>query len=202
MVYVGRVGTGFGARTVAQILPRLKKQRSDVNPFKGANAPKKEPGVYWVRPVLVAEIEFAGWTEDGMVRQGSFKGLREDKPASEVRAELPPDAKSTPLADAGACAIPPNLRALESRLGLHFVMGLAISNPDKAMWPAVGKQGPVSKLDLAQYFEAVGSWMIEHVRARPVSLVRAPDGIGGEQFFQTTCDAGHVESAQHHTSFG
>lgn len=187
LVYVGRVGTGFGARTVARIMPRLKQQASDSNPFKGATAPKDQAAVHWVKPVLVAEIEFAGWTEDGMVRQGSFKGLREDKPAAEVRAELPQDAKSTPL------AAPTRGRASKARKSnpsSNFVTGVAISNPDKIMWPAANGEPALTKLDLAQYFEAVGSRMIDYVRARPISLVRAPDGIGGQQFFQRHAMAG------------
>ena len=183
LVYVGRVGTGFGAKTVAQILPRLKQQASGTSPFKGPNAPSDRSDNHWVRPVLVAEIEFAGWTEDGMVRQGSFKGLREDKPAAEVRAELPARAQSTPL------ATPARARGTKARRAApdpasNYVMGLAISNPDKAMWPAVRGEGALTKLDLARYFEAVGPRMIEYVRARPISLVRAPDGIDGQHFFQ------------------
>ena len=161
-VYVGRVGTGFGARVAAQLLPRLRAQAAKTCPFKGPGIPRQEAGVHWVKPRLVAEVQFAGWTADGMVRQASFKGLREDKPAAEVRAESAAAAADTSVAH----------------------LGVTLSNANKPLWPDAGDGKPVTKQDLAQYYAAVGSWMLEHVRGRPCSIVRAPDGITGEQFFQ------------------
>ena len=176
LAYVGRVGTGFGAATVSRIFPRLKAQAANKNPFHGANAPRKARDVHWMKPVLVAEIEFAGWTGDGMVRQAAFKGLREDKPASDVRAERAVKAEVTPA------AMPRPRNAARSQS--IVVMGVPISKPDKALWPDAGDQAPVTKLDLARYFEAVGPWLLEHIRGRPCSIIRVPDGVGGEQFFQ------------------
>ena len=171
-VYIGRVGTGFGEAKAKQLLPRLKAVASDQSPFTGVGAPRKEANIHWTRPELVAEIEFAGWTGAGMVRQAAFKGLREDKPAGEVVVDQP-SAKTptqpTPQADPA---------------GKPVVMGVLLSKPDKPLWPDAGDGQPVTKLDLARYLEAVGGWMIGHIEGRPCSIVRAPDGIGGEQFFQ------------------
>jgi bifunctional non-homologous end joining protein LigD len=171
-VYVGRVGTGYGAAKVRDLLPRLKAVATPASHFTGTGAPREQPNIFWTRPELVAEIEFAGWTADGMVRQAAFKGLREDKPAMEVEAEKP---TKPAIAD---------LPAPISGRRKPFVMGVAISHPDKALWPDAGDRKPVTKLDLAQYFEAVGSWMLPHIDGRPCSIVRAPDGLEGEHFFQ------------------
>jgi bifunctional non-homologous end joining protein LigD len=183
LAYVGMVGTGFGQDMVRRIMPALKAAASDESPFAGKNAPRKTRDMHWLKPELVAEIEFAGWTGDGNVRQAAFKGLRQDKPASEVKAERPamtkiakPVLKKPSRNGAG--------KAAAASGKSNEVMGVVISKPDKELWPDGGDGNGVTKLDLARYFEAVGEWMIGHLKGRPCSIVRAPDGIKGEQFFQ------------------
>ena len=200
LAYIGRVGTGYGRETVARIFQRFKAQETDKSPFGGANAPRKERGVHWMKPNLVAEIEFAGWTTDGMVRQAAFKGLREDKPADEVEAEAPASPNSTVLRKLKLGKPPmsksPSTRTRsgrgdrDGRAGAaddppsNVVMGITISKADKALWPDGGDGKPVTKLDLAHYYESVGTWLIAHIKGRPCSIIRAPDGIGGPHFFQ------------------
>jgi bifunctional non-homologous end joining protein LigD len=186
LAYVGVVGTGFGQDTVKRIMPALKASASDKNPFGGKTAPRKTRDVHWLKPELVAEIEFAGWTGDGNVRQAAFKGLRQDKPAREIKAEKPAKTEvAQPVARAAArsrAEVATRSPRADGKSG--EVMGVVISKPDKALWPDGGDGEPVTKLDLARYFEAVGEWMIGHLKGRPCSIVRAPDGIDGEQFFQ------------------
>jgi len=186
--YVGRIGTGFGREAVKTLLPKLQKLTRETSPFSGANAPPKEKNVRWLKPALLAEIEFEGWTGSGMIRQASFKGLREDKDAEDVVAESAapaPAAGATPVkrlraTSAGTSARPKAPKAA----GAASVFGVTISHPDKALWPDAGDGKPVSKLDLARYYEQVGEWMLPHLAGRPCSLVRAPNGIGSQQFFQ------------------
>ena len=189
LVHLGRVGTGFGQDTAHSLLTRLKSLAAKQNPFTGPGAPRADSTVHWVKPELVAEIEFAGWTGAGMVRQAAFKGLRADKPAREVEAEMPARASTTAAAKpkpAGkpATAGKPAAPAPRSSSGKAVVMGVTISHPDKALWPEADGGGPVTKLELAQYYEAVGGWMMPHLKGRPCSILRCPDGIAGQQFFQ------------------
>ncbi len=211
--YVGRIGTGYGAQVARTLFERLEPLETRASPFDGAvRASRAVPGgeqVHWVKPELVAEIEFAGWTEAGQVRQASFKGLREDKPSREVRMERSADDAGRPSnGPAGEQDEPRTGRIGVSRKrkrapkrappaqasgaqasgarasGGSRVMGVEISHPDKPLWPDARDGRPVTKIDLARYYEEIGPWMIEHLKGRPCSLVRAPDGIGGQHFFQ------------------
>jgi bifunctional non-homologous end joining protein LigD len=170
LVYVGNIGTGFGAEKVSRLMPALKGAASEKNPFGGKNAPRKKAGVHWLKPKLVAEIEFAGFTGAGMIRQAAFKGLRQDKPAKEVEAERPAPSDTT---DVAAPAPTRGRTRGNPTAGDGIVMGVPLRRPDKILWP-----------DLARYFEDVGTWMMEHLKGRPCSIIRAPDGIGGQRFFQ------------------
>jgi bifunctional non-homologous end joining protein LigD len=178
LVYVGNIGTGFGAEKVSRLMPALKAAASEKNPFGGKNAPRKKAGVHWLKPELVAEIEFAGLTGAGMIRQAAFKGLRQDKPAKEVEAERPAPSDSIDV----AAPMPARARNKTSSDD-GVVMGVPLSHPDKVLWPDEG-EGLVTKLNLARYFEDVGTWMMDHLKGRPCSIIRAPDGIGGQRFFQ------------------
>jgi bifunctional non-homologous end joining protein LigD len=198
LVYVGRIGTGYARKTAAELLPRLKALTTDVSPFGGPDAPRKESNVRWLVPELVAEIEFAGWTESGMIRQAAFKGLRQDKSAREVVAEMPVhlgDSASTPTG-----VVEVQTQRSGRNAGVRgatiagargaTIMGVSISKPDKTLWPDGGDGSPVTKLDLATYLESVGSWMLPYLMGRPCSLLRAPDGLSGQQFFQRHAMAG------------
>jgi bifunctional non-homologous end joining protein LigD len=120
-----------------------------------------------------------------MVRQGAFTGLRADKPAREVVAETPAPA-TTPEAEPRPAAAKSKIDPKPNKTDASpVVLGVRLSNPDKPLWPDGGDGRPVTKLDLARYLEAVGPWMMPHIKGRPCSIIRMPDGIeGGERFFQ------------------
>ena len=193
-VYVGRIGTGYGRQVVKVLLPELKKLTRAKRPFEGDDAPPEEKNIRWLEPTLVAEIEFAGWTDTGMIRQAAFKGLRQDKAARDVVAEIPApaSAESRPTLErksmnrkrsgANKRTSPPTVTAPKVS-GSPSVLGVTISKPDKALWPDDGGAS-VTKADLAHYYEDVGDWMLPHLVGRPCSLVRVPDGVGSEEFFQ------------------
>ncbi|HEX3994326.1 MAG TPA: DNA ligase D [Acetobacteraceae bacterium] len=190
LIYVGNVGTGYGEAKLRTLLPALKAAESETSPFAGIGAPKKASNTHWVKPDLVAEIEYAGWTGDGQLRQASFKGLRSDKPADEVEAETPAPAEATEAPDLDQAPKQPAPAVRRGQSTKDVVMGVVLTHADKVFWPDTGDGGPVTKADLARYFETIGNWMLPHIQGRPCSIIRAPDGITGEQFFQRHASRG------------
>ncbi|MDP1913689.1 DNA ligase D [Brevundimonas sp.] len=178
--YLGRVGTGYGEAVTKTLTPALKAAASDKTPFSGAGAPKGARDIHWVKPVLVAEVEHGGYTEAGSLRQAAFKGLREDKTAAEVTEapQAPTEMKATTTAKAA------------SKSGKVVVAGVTLSSPDKILWPARDGRPAITKADLARYYEAASERILAHVADRPTSIIRAPDGITGETFFQRHAMAG------------
>ena len=182
-IYLGRVGTGFNAENSKPLLKALRAHKRKTSPFTGPEAPPRQRGVNWVEPTLVAEVEFGTITAAGLLRQASFKGLREDKPARSVVPEAQPGAKHEGRADLAKAT---HRSAKKRRPGNADgeVAGIVITHPDKVMWPKSGNLPPVTKLDLARYYEAAAKRMLPHVVGRPISMVRAPEGINGQKFFQ------------------
>src|SRR5665213_1411262 len=149
-------------------MPRREEAGADKSPFGGANAPRGAANIHWVKPELVAEIEFANWTDDGLVRQAAFKGLRADKPAAEVEASTSA-APSTPV------VTPPEESGAKKTVsfGRVTIMGTTITHPDKPLWPDGGDGKPATKLDLAEYLAAMAEWIMPHIAGRPCSIIRA-----------------------------
>jgi bifunctional non-homologous end joining protein LigD len=159
LVYVGNVGTGFSDQEIDRLLKILKPLERDTPSFREVpKMPKVRKGdVHWVEPRLVAEVEFVEWTHDGRLRAPSYKGLREDKDPRDVRIEE---------------ALP-----TEIRRGRRV---LKPSNLDKVFWPEEG----ITKGDLIAYYRDVADAVIPHVRDRPFTMKRFPDGWQGDFFFQ------------------
>ncbi len=185
--YLGRVGTGYSQPLLKTLLPALKAAAADENPFTGKGAPRGGRDIHWLKPVLVAELEHGGYTETGALRHAAFKGLRDDKTASEVTER--PQAPTKPARGRTAKAAPglhipgePAPRA--PARGKVVVAGVTISSPDKVLWPAADGNPAVTKTALARYYEMAAERILPHVADRPVSIIRAPEGIAGETFFQ------------------
>ncbi|WP_251865055.1 DNA ligase D [Achromobacter sp. Marseille-Q4962] len=166
--YAGRVGTGYTAEVLASLHRRLRALHTGRSPFSaplpgsGRYGSGRPGSVQWVRPELVAEVNYAGITDDGLLRQASFAGLREDKPASQVSGETPADP---PAADPSRGAAPDGVR---------------VTHPDRI----VLRKPDTRKLDLVQYYESAAGLMMPHLRGRRVALLRCPEGVDGECFFQ------------------
>ncbi|MGC1466185.1 MAG: DNA ligase D [Pseudolabrys sp.] len=183
--YAGRTGTGFTHKTARDIYRKLLPLRTK-KPAFGA-VPKEERGVrsgQWVEPKLVAEVDFHGWTHGSRVRQASFQGLREDKPAKEVVREM--KAKNATRTSASrtvaskASAQARHSPAQRKRKDAVVVAGIALSHPDRVYWQDVS----VTKQELAEFYVSIWKWMKPHVAGRPIALLRCPDGAEGQCFFQ------------------
>ena len=167
LVYSGNVGTGWNARTAADLHARLvelevKEPTLAVASIQPGRWSRRTAGAErWVRPEIVAEVAFREWTPDGHVRHAVFAGLRFDKPAREVRRET-----------AGA--------VVGAKEKAKATSSIKVTNPDRVIDPSTG----ITKLALVRYYESVAERLLPHLKDRPVSLVRAPEGITGELFFQ------------------
>lgn len=178
--YAGNVGTGFNAKVLKELKEKLTALDTDVSPFP----PKAVAGRkhHWVKPVLLCEISFAEWTSAGSVRHAVFHGLREDKPATAITREVPKHVEDKVRTSPKQSSKEPEAPA--SRLPAD----LKVSNGDRV----IDAQSGATKLDMVRYYALVGNLMMEQLKHRPVSLVRAPAGVGGELFFQKHADIGKL----------
>jgi bifunctional non-homologous end joining protein LigD len=206
--YAGNVGTGFNEKTLRDLRGRLDTLAADANPFaSNATIPRKP---HFVKPQLVAEVGFGEWTRDNRIRHSVFHGLREDKKPGAViheqaRHDAPVDkpakaavvrksskaAKASatrgasPAAGAAKPAAKPAARGNASAaLDATLPSSLRVSSPERVVDPQSG----LKKIDLVRYYALVTPLMWPHLKDRPISMVRAPDGIGGELFFQKHLD--------------
>lgn len=158
--HAGRVGTGFSRVVAEDLFRRLHAIERKTSPFSGRLDATARRGVVFVRPELVAEVEFRAWTADGLLRHASFRGLREDKPAHEVVRE---DAAAVPA------KAPPRVRTK-----------VTLTHPDRVYWKDAG----VTKEGLASYYAQVWRLMAPHLVSRPLALLRCPGGTAQQCFFQ------------------
>jgi bifunctional non-homologous end joining protein LigD len=165
----GSVGTGWNSKTGQELFQKLSKLAVDkplVGPASiapGRWSKRTAGSEHWVKPTLVVEVAFGEWTPDGNVRHPVFKGLRADKPAEAIVRER---------ATGPAAAAP--LKSVASKFSVK------VTNPDRVIDPSTG----FKKVDLVRYYESIADWMLPHLKNRPASLVRAPEGVAGKQFFQ------------------
>jgi bifunctional non-homologous end joining protein LigD len=182
--YAGRIGTGYSRETARDLWQRLNPLRTDRAPVT-LPPDERRKNVIWVTPKIVIEAEYRGITHDGLLRQAAFKGLREDKPAREVVRETPvatppaTAAQRQPVRKSPSVKLAKAKSAAASRNSAE-VANVRLTHPDRVYWPDAG----VTKEDLAEYYVSVWDVMAPHVVDRPLALVRGPEGIGGELFFQ------------------
>jgi bifunctional non-homologous end joining protein LigD len=157
--HVGRVGTGFTGAVAEDLFKRLDRMRVPASPFAEKLTAEEARLARYVRPELVAEVEFRAWTADGHLRHASFRGLREDKAAREIMREIPKSKTATPK---------PQKRTV------------ALTHPDRIYWPDEG----VTKEGLADYYTEVWRYIAPYIVGRPLALLRCPSGITGQMFFQ------------------
>lgn len=181
LVYAGRVGTGFTQRSLRDIHGELVKRERKTMPFASLPKGTDERGVTWLTPELVAEVSFTEWTDEGLLRHPSFQGLREDKkPHAIVREEPAMSKGNTSKAKGSSRKRSAASGKSESAEGDSVVAGVAITHPERVVFPETG----LTKLELARYYEEVAEWVLPHVAGRPLTVVRCPDGAGGKCFYQ------------------
>jgi bifunctional non-homologous end joining protein LigD len=197
--YSGHVGTGFNDRTLRVLKEKLEALRTDQRPFAEeparAGMPFGRPKnalVVWVKPELVAQVRYAQLTKDGVLRAPSFLGLREDKAPAEVRLEEPVSPPTNGANSASTAADSDTVAEVLEQLTRpedKFILRvegnkIPLSNLDKEFWPATGKHSSLTKRDLLVYFAKISPYLLPHMRDRPITLTRYPNGVHGGHFYQ------------------
>ena len=169
--YAGHVGTGFDAKTIAKIKAQLDAIEVKRSPL-ALKIPTNTPA-HWVKPALVAQVRFTEWTNEGQLRHPAFLGLRDDVEVKMTRRERPVDADAVASAPGGE-------------------RNLKFSNLDKVLWPGDG----YTKGDLIAYYRSVAPWIVPHLKDRPLTLERYPNGIDQGSFFEKNAPRGLPEWVQ------
>lgn len=177
--YAGRTGTGFSTRSLRELHRRLCAIKRRSSPFQSVPATASHARIHWVEPTLVAEVSFAEWTKEGQLRQASFQGLRNDKPASAVKQE----SVTGRVTSRERSVVEPRCRAAGGKAtsAANIVIeGVRLSNPQRILYP----EQALTKEALARYYERVSEWILPHLHGRPLSLVRCPEGYQQACFYQ------------------
>ncbi|OFA08359.1 DNA ligase D [Duganella phyllosphaerae] len=177
--YAGNVGSGFNGASLRDLKAKMDKLATGKSPF----APSRDIDrkAHWLKPTLVAEVAFGEWTSAGSIRHSVFKGLRKDKKATSIVRELPAHLKEEK-----------SVKESEPLLAGKLPPSFKVTNPDRV----IDKQSGATKIDLVRYYALVGALMLPHLKGRPVSLVRAPAGVGGELFFQKHADTDKMDGVK------
>jgi bifunctional non-homologous end joining protein LigD len=201
--YAGRVGTGFNETRLQELYSKMTKLAREDSPLSHKLVSAQARDAHWIEPKLVCEVEFAQWTSEGILRQAAFIALRTDKPARDIIREqakspeqLPPPEKTKSNTAEKATAkktIAKKTIAKKSASGKPVINSVAISHPERVIDPQSG----ATKEDLALFYSSIAEWILPHLDDRPVSLVRAPDGITGEQFFQKHAERLAIPNIKH-----
>ncbi|WP_248732527.1 DNA ligase D [Pseudomonas sp. MWU13-2517] len=160
LVYAGRVGTGFDQAALKNLYATLKDLKQDTSPLLQPLKGSQAQDVHWVKPSLVGEVQFAEWTREGLVRQAAFIALRTDKPVTQIIHEQANRTQSNKPQPEGS--------------------QVNITHAERV----IDAQSGTQKQQLAQFYTQISDWILPFLRQRPVSLLRAPEGVEGEQFFQ------------------
>ena len=173
LIYAGKVGTGFNAALIAELMERMEPLETDQAAVEVPRPDRK--GAHWLEPKLVAEINFAEFTDDGILRHPSFVGLREDKPAKDVVREVPQHLEETTKTKTK-----PSRKKTKATPATAESFGIEISSPDRVIFPELG----LTKKDLADYYATIEPLIMVDAAERPMTLIRFPSGRAGESFFQ------------------
>ncbi|HTL27146.1 MAG TPA: DNA ligase D [Burkholderiales bacterium] len=190
LVYASHVGSGFDDRTLKELKTRLQGLERETCPF--TETPPSNGPATWVEPKLVAEVKFHSWTEDGRLRAPVFLRLRDDIDPKAVRRAKAPEPEK-PARESGE--VGEVVRQLDTNKRPNFTLAVGrhqikLTHLDRVYWPAdeALQQPPVTKRDLLRYFAQVSPYILPHLADRPLTMIRMPDGIHGQRFFQKHWD--------------